>query len=78
MMWGAGAGLMAPLATALVFGVPSGQGGLGGFIFENRNLPDIPAVSAGLLTVIIIGVIVENPIFRTIERNTGQKWDMHA
>ena len=29
---------------------------------------------AGLLTVIIIGLIVENLIFRTIERNTVQKW----
>lgn len=32
------------------------------------------AVFAGLLTVIVIGLIVENPIFRTIERNTVQKW----
>ena len=45
-----------------------------GLPFENRNLLDIPAVFAGLLTVIIIGLIVENLIFRTIERNTVQKW----
>src|SRR6185437_17168974 len=53
------------IAAELVFGVSSGQGGLGWFIFENRNLLDIPAVFAGLLTVIIIGLIVENLIFRT-------------
>ena len=51
-----------------------GAGGLGWFIFENRNLLDIPAVFAGLLTVIVIGLIVENLIFRTVERNTVQKW----
>ena len=62
------------IAAEFVFGVSSGQGGLGWFIFENRNLLDIPAVFAGLLTVIIIGLIVENLIFRTIERNTVQKW----
>jgi NitT/TauT family transport system permease protein len=62
------------IAAELVFGVSSGQGGLGWYIFENRNLLDIPAVFAGLLTVIIIGLIVENLIFRTIERNTVQKW----
>ena len=62
------------IAAELVFGVSSGQGGLGWFIFENRNLLDIPAVFAGLLTVIVIGLIVENRIFRTIERNTVQKW----
>src|SRR6188768_567733 len=62
------------IAAELVFGVSSGQGGLGWFIFENRNLLDIPAVFAGLSTVIVIGLIVENLIFRTIERNTVQKW----
>ena len=41
---------------------------------ENRNLLDIPAVFAGLLTVIVIGLVVENLIFHTIERNTVQKW----
>jgi hypothetical protein len=58
----------------LLFGVSSGQGGIGWFIFENRNLLNIPAVFAGLLTVIVIGLIVENLIFRTIVRNTLQKW----
>ena len=36
--------------------------------------PGHPAVFDGFLTVILIGLIVENPIFRTIERNTVQKW----
>ncbi|MGH8798154.1 MAG: ABC transporter permease [Caldimonas sp.] len=66
------------IAAELVFGVSSGKGGLGWFIFENRNLLDIPAVFAGLLTVIIIGLIVENLIFRTIERKTVQKWGLHG
>jgi NitT/TauT family transport system permease protein len=64
------------IAAELVFGVSSGQGGLGWFIFENRNLLDIPAVFAGLLTVIIIGLIVENLVFQTIERHTIKKWGM--
>ncbi len=65
------------IAAELVFGVSSGQGGLGWFIFENRNLLDIPAVFAGLLTVIIIGLVVENLVFRTIERRTLQLWGVH-
>jgi NitT/TauT family transport system permease protein len=64
------------IAAELVFGVSSGQGGLGWFIFENRNLLDIPAVFAGLLTVIVIGLIVENVVFQTVERHTIQKWGM--
>jgi NitT/TauT family transport system permease protein len=66
------------IAAELVFGVSSGKGGLGWFIFENRNLLDIPAVFAGLLTVIIIGLVVENLIFRTIERRTVQKWGLQG
>lgn len=50
------------------------QFALGWFIFENHNLIDMPAVFAGLLTVIIVGLFVENLIFRAIERNTIQKW----
>ena len=66
------------IAAELVFGVSSGKGGLGWFIFENRNLLDIPAVFAGLLTVIIIGLVVETLIFRTIERRTVQKWGLQG
>ena len=64
------------VAAELVFGVSSGQGGLGWFIFENRNLLEIPAVFAGLLTVILIGLVVENLIFRTIEARTVLKWGL--
>ena len=62
------------IAAELVFGVSSGKGGLGWFIFENRNALDIPAVFAGLLTVIVIGLAVENLIFKTIVRHTIQRW----
>lgn len=64
------------VAAELVFGVSSGQGGLGWFIFENRNLLEIPSVFAGLLSVILIGLLVENVIFRTIERRTVARWGM--
>jgi NitT/TauT family transport system permease protein len=66
------------IAAELVFGVSSGAGGLGWFIFENKNMLDIPNVFAGLLTVILIGLVVENLIFQTIERRTIQRWGMHA
>ncbi|MBV0892962.1 ABC transporter permease [Paracoccus sp. Z118] len=62
------------IAAELVFGVSSGSGGLGWFIFENKNMLDIPMVFAGLLTVILIGLVVENLVFRTIERRTIQRW----
>lgn len=66
------------IAAELVFGVSSGKGGLGWFIFENRNVLDIPAVFAGLLTVILIGLLVENLVFRTIERRTVRRWGLQS
>ena len=64
------------IAAELVFGVSSGSGGLGWFIYENKNQLEIPNVFAGLFTVIVIGLLVENVIFRTVERKTVRKWGM--
>jgi NitT/TauT family transport system permease protein len=66
------------IAAELVFGVSSGKGGLGWYIYENKNMLDIPAVFAGLLTVILIGLIVENFIFRNIEAVTVRRWGMQS
>lgn len=64
------------IASELVFGVSSGSGGLGWFIYENKNQLDIPNVFAGLLTVILIGLVVENLIFSVVESKTVRKWGM--
>ncbi len=64
------------IAAELVFGVASGQGGLGWFIFESKNQLDIPEVFAGLLSIILIGLLVENVIFRTLEARTVRRWGM--
>jgi NitT/TauT family transport system permease protein len=66
------------IAAELVFGTTSGSGGLGWFIYENKNLLDIPAVFAGLFSVIIIGLLVENLVFNTVEQRTIRKWGMHS
>jgi NitT/TauT family transport system permease protein len=64
------------IAAELVFGVASGKGGLGWYIFESKNELDIPEVFAGLLTIIMIGLVVENVIFRTLENRTVRRWGM--
>jgi NitT/TauT family transport system permease protein len=64
------------IAAELVFGVSSGRGGLGWYIFENRNLLNTANVFAGLLTVMAVGLIVEGVIFRFIEKRTVQRWGM--
>jgi NitT/TauT family transport system permease protein len=64
------------IAAELVFGVSSGSGGLGWYIFERKNLLLIPDVFAGLLTVILFGLFVEHAIFRTVENRTVRRWGM--
>jgi len=66
------------IAAELVFGASSRSGGLGWFIFENRNQLETPSVFAGLLTVIIIGLVVESVIFRSIENATIRRWGMQS
>ncbi|OKO71957.1 ABC transporter permease [Bradyrhizobium sp. NAS80.1] len=64
------------IAAELVFGATSRSGGLGWYIFENRNNLNTPAVFAGLLTVILIGLFVEVLVFGAIEARTIKKWGM--
>lgn len=66
------------IAAELVFGASSGSGGLGWFIYQNKNQLEIPSVFAGLFMVIFIGLIVENFIFKVIERKTIRKWGMQT
>lgn len=62
------------IAAELVFGASSGQGGLGWYIFQNRNELYTDKVFAGLLSVIGIGLLVETLGFHTLERLTVRKW----
>ncbi|MEZ2405702.1 NitT/TauT family transport system permease protein [Bosea sp. OAE752] len=64
------------IAAELVFGASSGRGGLGWYIFQNRNELYTDKVFAGLLLVILIGLVVENLIFAAIERVTIRRWGM--
>ncbi|MGE8688975.1 MAG: ABC transporter permease [Achromobacter sp.] len=64
------------IAAELVFGASSGKGGLGWYIFQNRNELYTDRVFAGLAAVVIIGLLVENLGFDTLERLTVRRWGM--
>jgi NitT/TauT family transport system permease protein len=66
------------IAAELIFGVSSSSGGIGWFIYEHKNELLIPEVFAGLLTVILFGLLVENLIFKTVERRTVRRWGMET
>jgi len=62
------------IAAELVFGASAGQGGLGWYIFQNRNELYTDRVFAGLVAVIVIGLLVEHLVFDTLERLTVRRW----
>ena len=62
------------IAAELVFGASSGRGGLGWYIFQNRNELYTDRVFAGLEMVVLIGLLVESLGFATLERLTVRKW----
>jgi len=64
------------IAAELVFGASSRKGGLGWFIFQNRNELYTDRVFAGLAAVIIIGLLVEGLVFASLERLTVKRWGM--
>ena len=62
------------IAAELVFGVSSKSGGLGWYIYINRNQLETANVFAGLLVIILIGLFIESVIFRTVARRTVERW----
>jgi len=66
------------IAAELVFGVSSGSGGLGWYLFEKKNQLLITEVFGGLLTIIVFGLLIENLIFKTIEDRTVRRWGMQS
>lgn len=62
------------IAAELVFGASSGRGGLGWYIFQNRNELYTDRVFAGLIMVILFGLLVENVLFRQLEQRTVTRW----
>src|SRR5256712_9623133 len=66
------------IAAEMVFGVAGSQGGLGWFIYQNRLEMNTDLVLAGLLTVILIGPLLQHPFFRRLQRPTRPRWGPSA
>ncbi|QUH30023.1 ABC transporter permease [Vallitalea guaymasensis] len=56
------------ISSEMVFGAIGPFGGLGWFIFEKRVYMDTPGTYAGLVVIIIIGMIMEDFIFGRLEK----------
>ena len=63
------------ISAEMIFG-GGGALGIGYFIQDRRTQTDISGVFATIIVIVIIGLIVEYGIFRTIENKTFKKWGM--
>jgi NitT/TauT family transport system permease protein len=61
------------VAAEMVFGAQGGEGGLGWLIYQHRYFMDTPGVFAGLVCIIVIGVIVDYAL-GLVERHTIEAW----
>ncbi|SFL36763.1 NitT/TauT family transport system permease protein [Halanaerobium salsuginis] len=64
------------ISAEMLFGAINSLGGIGWYIFQRRVFFDLPGVFAGLVVIILIGIIVEDFIFARLEAKTVQKWGM--
>ena len=64
------------ISAEMIFGVAS-SAGIGTYINNARTLwLSFSSVYAALILIVLVGVIVEYGIFRSIERHTVRKWGM--
>jgi len=64
------------ISAEMLFGMIGTLGGLGYYIFTNRAFANMRNVMAGVLVIIIIGMIVEVLLFKALEKHTLLKWGM--
>jgi len=64
------------LSAEMVFGMIGSLGGLGYYIYTARAYANLKNVMAGVVIIIIIGILVETLLFSQIERRTVRKWGM--
>jgi len=64
------------IAAEMVFGAAGGRGGLGWYLFQQRVFMDTEGLFAGILVIMVIGVLFEELLFESLERSTLRKWGM--
>lgn len=64
------------ISVEMIFGTTSSGAGIGWYIMMRRNFMDMSGVFAALIVIIIIGVLVEYGLFKTVEKKTVRKWGM--
>ena len=64
------------ISAEMVFGATGLSGGLGWDIFIKRSFMDVPGLYASLFVIMIIGLFMEEVLFKSVELKTIKKWGM--
>lgn len=62
------------ISAEMVFGMIGTLGGIGYYIYQNRAYANMTNVMVGVVAITIIGIAMEQGVFRLIERSTIEKW----
>lgn len=65
------------ISAEMIFGAVGLKGGLGWYIFKQRVFMDTPGMFAGLIVIVVIGILVEDCVFAAFEERTVKKWGMN-
>lgn len=66
----------AAIAVEMVFGASTTSGGIGWFIYNAHYFLEMPQVIAGIILIVIMGVLVERVLLETLEKYTVVRWGM--
>ncbi|WP_010262486.1 ABC transporter permease [Treponema primitia] len=66
----------AAISAEMVFGAVGIVGGLGWDIYKKRSFLDVPGMYATLVVIMLIGLLIEEGLFKVLETKTVKKWGM--
>lgn len=64
------------ISAEMVFGAVGKNGGIGWYLLNQRTFMDTAGLFAGIVLVIIIGILVEDILFSALENRTLKRWGM--
>ena len=67
-------GWRAFISSEMIFGVVGGRKGLGWYIFEKRVFMDSAGLFAGLIAIMISGLLIENLLFGNLDNKRKLRW----
>lgn len=66
------------IGAEMVFGAIGLKGGVGWYIFKQRTFMNTPGLFAGIVVVIVIGLLIERSLFDLIEKKTVKRWGQNV